>query len=125
MARVAVTPIRSVSPYGPGPGAGIAAKAADASEFNSFVNDGKTLLVVTNTAGSTKTLKFKSAAGTQIGPTYTLPATKTIVVGPFPVFHKVGEDVNHGAHSAVGTFIAVPRPQFASTLRCPSSVRSS
>lgn len=117
MARVAVTPIKSVSPYGPGPGAGIAAKAADASEFNSFVNDGKTLLIVTNTAGSTKTLKFKSAAGTQIGPTYTLPASKTIVVGPFPVFQQFGEVVNLDANAAEVTFIAVAHPQFASTLR--------
>lgn len=117
MARAAVTPLRSVSPYGSGPGAGIAAKAADAAEFNSFVNDGRTYLVVNNTAGSTKTLKLRSSAGTQIGPTYVLPASKSIVVGPFPVFEQFGEVVNIDANSAEVTFIAVSLPTFDSTLR--------
>jgi hypothetical protein len=117
MARVAVTPIKSVSPYGPGPGAGIAAKAADPAEFNSFVNDGRTYLVVANANAATKTLKLKSSAGTQIGPTYTLPAEKTIVVGPFPVFEQFGEVVNLDANHADVTFIAVSQSQTASTLR--------
>lgn len=117
MARVAVTPLKSVSPYGPGPGAGIAAKAADATEFNSFINDGRTFLVVTNTNAATKTLKFKSSAGTQIGPTYTLPAEKTIVVGPFPLFEQFGEVVNLDANHANVTFIAVSTPHGASALR--------
>jgi hypothetical protein len=117
MARVAVTPIKSVSPYGPGPGAGIAAKAADATEFNSFVNDGKTYLIATNTNAATKTLKFRSSAGTQIGPTYTLPAEKTIIVGPFPVYGQFGELVGIDANHANVTLIAVTHPQFDSTLR--------
>lgn len=117
MARVAVTPIKSVSPYGSGPGAGIAAKAADATEFNSFVNDGRTYLIVANTDAATKTLKLKSSAGTQIGPTYTLPAEKTIIVGPFPVKEQFGETVNIDANHANVKFIAVSHPTFDSTLR--------
>lgn len=117
MPRVAVTPIKSVSPHGAGPGAGIAAKAADATEFNSFVNTGRTYLVVNNTSVATKTLKLKSSAGTQINATWTLPASKSIVVGPFPVFQDFAEVVNVDANSAEVTFLVAELPRFDSAIR--------
>ena len=48
MSATALTPTTVVSPYGAGPGAGVAEAAADTGNGNSFVNDGRTLLVVRN-----------------------------------------------------------------------------
>jgi hypothetical protein len=84
----------TVSPYGAGPGAGLAEVAADATNGNSFPNDGHTYLAVRNPDSSTHTLVFPG------GHTWTLPKEATVVLGPWPVLQQFGQSVTVTASSA-------------------------
>ena len=48
MPATPLTPITAVSPYGSGPGPGVAPVAADTGNGNSFSNDGRTYLLASN-----------------------------------------------------------------------------
>jgi hypothetical protein len=87
MSATALTPLKLVSPFGPGPGAGGATAAADTSNGNSFANDGKTNLLVTNSDASGHAFTFS-------GKSFTVPAERSIVLGPFPVYSQYGATVN-------------------------------
>jgi hypothetical protein len=110
MPATALTPTTVVSPYGPGPGAGIAAAAADIGNGNSFTNDGRTLLLAANSDSS-------AHAFTVQGKSFSVPAEKSIIVGPFPVFEQFGGVVTVNGSDTALTFVAFSTPHGASAKR--------
>jgi hypothetical protein len=110
MSATALTPVTVVSPYGSGPGAGVAEAAADTGNGNSFVNDGKTLLVVRNSDSS-------GHAFTVRGKSFTVPAERSIIVGPFPVREQYGGTVEVTGSDTHLTFVAFSQPSGTSAKR--------
>jgi len=103
MSATSLTPLNVVSPYGAGPGSGVAAAAADTSNGNSFANDGRTSLLVTNSDSSTHTITIQ-------GKTVTIPAEKSVVLGPFPAFEQYGSTVTVFGSDTHLSFIAFSLP---------------
>lgn len=110
MAATALTTLNIVSPYGSGPGAGVAAAIADTSNGNSFTNDGRTSLLVANSDSSTHTV-------TILGKSYTIPAEKSVVLGPFPAFEQHGSTVTVTGSDAHLTFLAFSQPHGSTSKR--------
>jgi hypothetical protein len=110
MPATALTPITAVSPYGPGPGPGVAAAAADTGNGNSFINDGRTYLLATNADSVARALTIQ-------GKSFSVPAEKAIVLGPFPVFEQYGVVVTVTGSDTDLTFVAFSAPTDASAKR--------
>jgi hypothetical protein len=112
MALVALTPATGTTPYDAAPAGEAEEKACDATEHNSFPNDGRTYLVIRNKdAAATHTVKILDAAtGNQIGSTLTIGKSKSVLIGPFPVFQQVGTEVRVDANSAeiLATVFTIP-----------------
>ena len=103
MSATALTPVTVVSPYGSGPGAGVAEAAADTGNGNSFANDGRTSLIVRNSDSS-------GHAFTVRGKSFPVPAEKSVVVGPFPVKEQYGSTVEVTGSDTHLTFLAFSQP---------------
>lgn len=110
MPATALTPITAVSPYGPGPGAGVAAAVADTGNGNSFTNDGRTYLLAANSDSSARALTVQ-------GKSFSIPAERSVVLGPFPVFQQHGSTVTVNGSDTHLTFVAFSTPHGASAKR--------
>jgi hypothetical protein len=110
MSATALTTITAVSPYGPGPGPGVAPAAADTGNGNSFTNDGRTYLLATNSDSS-------AHAFTVQGKSFSVPAERSVVLGPFPVFQQHGGVVTVSGSDTALAFVAFSTPRAASAKR--------
>jgi hypothetical protein len=110
MSATALTPTTVVSPHGPGPGPGVAEASADTGNGNSFVNDGRTGLIARNSDASDHTVTVQGKA-------FTVPAEKTICIGPFPVFQAYGPTVTATGSDTKVKLVAYSVPHGASAKR--------
>jgi hypothetical protein len=109
MSATALTPIIVASPYGKAP-TGVAEAEADTGNGNSFANDGRTRLLARNSDSS-------DHAFTVRGKSFTVPAGKSIILGPFPVFEQYGTTVEVTGNDTHLTFIAYSTPHGVSAKR--------
>lgn len=106
MARTAVTGVKTSKVSGvPGAVQAITPAAADATNFNSFANTGRELLLVVTDANA-RTIKFYDRAGAQVGSTLNLAASKTYIFGPFDVYNY-GSTLNFDVSNTAVTVAVV------------------
>lgn len=110
MPATALTPITAVSPYGTGPGPGVAPAVADTGNGNSFVNDGRTYLLAANADSVARALTIQ-------GKSFSVPAERSIVVGPWAVFQAFGGVVTVTGSDTHLSFVAFSVPDANSAKR--------
>jgi hypothetical protein len=110
MAATPLTTITAVSPYGSGPGPGVAPAVADTGNGNSFVNDGRTYLLAANADSVARALTIQ-------GKSFSVPAERSVVLGPFPVFQQHGSTVTVTGTDTDLTFVAFSASADASAKR--------
>ena len=110
MSATALTPTTVVSPYGAGPGAGVAEAAADTGNGNSFANDGRTSLLVRNSDAAPHTVTVQ-------GKSFSIPAERSVVLGPFPVREAYGATTTVTGSDASLKLLAFSQPSAAGAKR--------
>jgi hypothetical protein len=110
MAATLLTPVDAVSPYGAGPGPGVAEAAADAVNGNGFPNDGRTFLIARNSAGAPHTVTIQ-------GKSFSVAGGQSVVLGPFPVFQQHGTTATVTASDAALFLTVVSIPDDLSAKR--------
>jgi hypothetical protein len=109
MAATLLTPFPASSPYGSAPFAG-AEVAADPVNGNGFPNDGRTFAVVRNPDGVSHSVAVQ-------GKSFVVPAEKSVVLGPFPVFQQHGDTATVTASDAALLLTVVTFPDDLSAKR--------
>jgi hypothetical protein len=121
MSATALTPVTAVSPYGAGPGPGVAEAAADTENGNSFANTGREYLVARNADEGEEVgeevIEATDHTITVQGKEFTVPVGKSIVLGPFPTYCQYGTSVTVTADDATVMLAAYSAPTRNTALR--------
>jgi hypothetical protein len=110
MAATPLIPVNAVSPFGAGPGPGVAEATADPANGNSFVNDGQSFLIARNSAGAPHTVTIQ-------GKSFSVAGGQSAVLGPFPTFEQFGSAVTAKADDASVLFAVFSIPDDLSAKR--------